>query len=86
MQACACSQLCSTNSLRTSTDDIKPLRLITAIKTPYLPDGRFDLEAYDSLVNMQNEDGADDVIVGGTTGKGQLMSWDEKKVTQSLQI
>nr|GFA31027.1 4-hydroxy-tetrahydrodipicolinate synthase, chloroplastic-like [Tanacetum cinerariifolium] len=32
---------------------------------------------YDSLVNMQIEDGADGVIVGGTTGEGQLMSWDE---------
>lgn len=63
--------------IRTSTDDIKSLRLITAIKTPYLPDGRFDLEAYDDLVNMQIEGGADGVIVGGTTGEGQLMSWDE---------
>ncbi|GJV88662.1 4-hydroxy-tetrahydrodipicolinate synthase, chloroplastic-like protein [Tanacetum coccineum] len=61
----------------TSTDEIKSLRLITAIKTPYLPDGRFDLEAYDALVNMQIQDGADGVIVGGTTGEGQLMSWDE---------
>ncbi|XP_038898920.1 4-hydroxy-tetrahydrodipicolinate synthase, chloroplastic-like [Benincasa hispida] len=62
---------------RTSADDIKSLRLVTAIKTPYLPDGRFDLEAYDALVNRQIENGADGVIVGGTTGEGQLMSWDE---------
>ncbi|CAA3003387.1 4-hydroxy-tetrahydrodipicolinate synthase, chloroplastic-like [Olea europaea var. sylvestris] len=62
---------------RTNTEDIKSLRLITAIKTPYLPDGRFDLEAYDALVNMQIEHGAEGVIVGGTTGEGQLMSWDE---------
>ncbi|XP_010544660.1 PREDICTED: 4-hydroxy-tetrahydrodipicolinate synthase 2, chloroplastic [Tarenaya hassleriana] len=62
---------------RTNTDDIKSLRLITAIKTPYLPDGRFDLEAYDDLVNMQIENGVEGVIVGGTTGEGQLMSWDE---------
>ncbi|KAH7865087.1 hypothetical protein Vadar_002067 [Vaccinium darrowii] len=62
---------------RTSVEDIKSLRLITAIKTPYLPDGRFDLEAYDALVNMQIEHGAEAVIVGGTTGEGQLMSWDE---------
>ncbi|XP_065856770.1 4-hydroxy-tetrahydrodipicolinate synthase, chloroplastic-like [Euphorbia lathyris] len=62
---------------RTSSEDIKSLRLITAIKTPYLPDGRFDLEAYDALVNMQIVDGAEGVIVGGTTGEGQLMSWDE---------
>ncbi|CAL0306153.1 unnamed protein product [Lupinus luteus] len=62
---------------RTSTDDIKCLRLITAIKTPYLPDGRFDLEAYDDLVNTQIEHGVEGIIVGGTTGEGQLMSWDE---------
>ncbi|XP_076917520.1 4-hydroxy-tetrahydrodipicolinate synthase, chloroplastic-like isoform X2 [Bidens hawaiensis] len=62
---------------RTSTDEIKSLRLITAIKTPYLPDGRFDLEAYDALVHMQIEQGVEGVIVGGTTGEGHLMSWDE---------
>ncbi|XP_044484545.1 4-hydroxy-tetrahydrodipicolinate synthase, chloroplastic-like [Mangifera indica] len=62
---------------RTSTEDTKSLRLITAIKTPYLPDGRFDLEAYDDLVNKQMENGAEGLIVGGTTGEGQLMSWDE---------
>lgn len=62
---------------RTSTEEIKSLRLITAIKTPYLPDGRFDLEAYDALVNVQIKNGAEGVIVGGTTGEGQLMSWDE---------
>ncbi|XP_057993755.1 4-hydroxy-tetrahydrodipicolinate synthase, chloroplastic-like [Hevea brasiliensis] len=62
---------------RTSPEDIKSLRLIKAIKTPYLPDGRFDLEAYDVLVNMQIVNGAEGVIVGGTTGEGQLMSWDE---------
>ncbi|CAH9146421.1 unnamed protein product [Cuscuta epithymum] len=62
---------------RTYAEDIKALRLVTAIKTPYLPDGRFDLEAYDALVNMQIERGVEGVIVGGTTGEGQLMSWDE---------
>ncbi|XP_051134245.1 4-hydroxy-tetrahydrodipicolinate synthase, chloroplastic-like [Andrographis paniculata] len=62
---------------RTNADEIKSLRLITAIKTPYLPDGRFDLEAYDALVNLQIKGGAEGVIVGGTTGEGQLMSWDE---------
>ncbi|KAK9266114.1 hypothetical protein L1049_010761 [Liquidambar formosana] len=62
---------------RTSAEDIKSVRLITAIKTPYLPDGRFDLEAYDALVNMQIVKGAEGVIVGGTTGEGHLMSWDE---------
>lgn len=62
---------------RTFSEDIKSIRLITAIKTPYLPDGRFDLEAYDTLVHLQIENGVEGVIVGGTTGEGQLMSWDE---------
>eukprot|EP00262_Sarcandra_glabra_P016477 TRINITY_DN5389_c0_g1_i1.p1 TRINITY_DN5389_c0_g1~~TRINITY_DN5389_c0_g1_i1.p1 ORF type:complete len:368 (-),score=52.96 TRINITY_DN5389_c0_g1_i1:725-1828(-) len=62
---------------RTSVEDIKKLRLITAIKTPYLPDGRFDLEAYDVLMHTQILYGAEGVIVGGTTGEGHLMSWDE---------
>ncbi|KAL5727967.1 4-hydroxy-tetrahydrodipicolinate synthase [Ranunculus cassubicifolius] len=62
---------------RTSSEDIKALRLVTAIKTPYLPDGRFDLEAYDALMHMQIVNGAEGVIVGGTTGEGHLMSWDE---------
>ncbi|CAN6836859.1 unnamed protein product [Brassica oleracea] len=62
---------------RTNTEDIRSLKVITAIKTPYLPDGRFDLEAYDELVNTQIIKGAEGVIVGGTTGEGQLMSWDE---------
>ncbi|KAJ1689784.1 hypothetical protein LUZ63_013939 [Rhynchospora breviuscula] len=62
---------------RTTVDDIRALRLITAIKTPYLPDGRFDLEAYDRLMHMQVAGGAEGVIVGGTTGEGHLMSWDE---------
>ncbi|XP_074350627.1 4-hydroxy-tetrahydrodipicolinate synthase, chloroplastic-like isoform X1 [Apium graveolens] len=38
---------------------------------------RFDLEAYDALVNMQIEHGVEGVILGGTTGEVQLMSWDE---------
>ncbi|ONK56279.1 uncharacterized protein A4U43_C10F5960 [Asparagus officinalis] len=62
---------------RTVTSDIQKLRLITAIKTPYLPDGRFDLQAYDSLIHTQIENGVEGVIVGGTTGEGHLMSWDE---------
>ncbi|GJP38567.1 hypothetical protein CLOM_g23008 [Closterium sp. NIES-68] len=58
-------------------EQIKALSLITAIKTPYLPDGRFDLDAYDELVHHQMECGAEGLIVGGTTGEGHLMSWDE---------
>jgi hypothetical protein len=47
------------------------------VKTPYLPNGKFDLKAYDALLNHQIENGVGGVIVGGTTGEGHLMSWDE---------
>mgnify|MGYP000633244002 FL=1 len=68
---------CSCHTCSTPVEDIRKLRLITAIKTPYLPDGRFDLEAYDELIHVQIKNGVEGVIVGGTTGEGQLMSWDE---------
>jgi hypothetical protein len=50
---------------------------VTAIKTPYLPDGRVDLFSYDCLVEQQIAAGVEGLIVGGTTGEGHLMSWDE---------
>lgn len=56
---------------------MKKLSLITAIKTPYLPNGKFDLEAYDAMVENQIQNGVEGLIVGGTTGEGQLMGWDE---------
>ena len=56
---------------------LHPPSLITAIKTPYLPNGKIDLDAYDELVRRQCVAGVDGLVVGGTTGEGQLMSWDE---------
>ena len=56
---------------------LKSTALITAIKTPYLPNGKFDLVAYDKLLDDQIKNGVGGVIVGGTTGEGHLMSWDE---------
>ena len=35
------------------------------------------MDAYDRLVHHQIESGVEGLIVGGTTGEGQLMSWDE---------
>lgn len=52
--------------------------MITAVKTPYLPNGQIDLEAYDNLVKMQIENGAEGILVAGTTGEGQLMSIEDK--------
>lgn len=51
--------------------------LITAIKTPYLANGGLDLETYDILVERQIAAGVDGIIVGGTTGEGHLLSWEE---------
>jgi 4-hydroxy-tetrahydrodipicolinate synthase len=56
---------------------IKQASLITAIKTPYTLNGDIDLETYDRLVEMQINAGVDGIIVGGTTGEGQLMNWEE---------
>ncbi|KAJ1413654.1 Schiff base-forming aldolase, active site [Sesbania bispinosa] len=68
----------SQQKMRTSIEDIRSLRLITAVKTPYLPNGQIDLEAYDNLVNMQIAHGVDGILVAGTTGEGQLMSLNDK--------
>ncbi|CAD7701536.1 unnamed protein product [Ostreobium quekettii] len=56
---------------------IRKAALLTAIKTPYLPSGKCDLVAFDAMVRAQVEAGVDGVIIGGTTGEGHLMSWDE---------
>ncbi|MBD1583094.1 4-hydroxy-tetrahydrodipicolinate synthase [Pseudoalteromonas sp. S16_S37] len=56
---------------------IKQASLITAIKTPYNVNGEIDLDTYDELVEAQIAGGVDGVIVGGTTGEGQLMNWEE---------
>jgi 4-hydroxy-tetrahydrodipicolinate synthase len=60
-----------------SVEHIKTLRLMTAIKTPYKADGNIDLAAYDKHVEHQIANGVEGLIVGGTTGEGHLLSWDE---------
>lgn len=57
--------------------NIQEASLLTAIKTPYLENGKFDLDAFDRLAEKQIEAGVQGLIVGGTTGEGQLMEWDE---------
>jgi 4-hydroxy-tetrahydrodipicolinate synthase len=56
---------------------LRQVRVITAVKTPYLEDGNIDIEAYDKLVEHQIANGVEGIIVGGTTGEGHLFSWDE---------
>ncbi|WP_273050594.1 dihydrodipicolinate synthase family protein, partial [Pseudoalteromonas sp.] len=58
-------------------EQIKQASLITAIKTPYLANGEIDLVKYDELVEIQIAADVDGIVVGGTTGEGQLMNWEE---------
>ncbi|GLX77053.1 4-hydroxy-tetrahydrodipicolinate synthase [Thalassotalea insulae] len=57
--------------------DLRSASLITAIKTPYDANGNIDLATYDKLVNEQINAGVDGIVVGGTTGEGHLLSWEE---------
>jgi len=57
--------------------NIKAASLITAIKTPYNSQGEIDLVTYDQLVAEQIAAGVDGIVVGGTTGEGHLLSWEE---------
>ena len=54
--------------------------LITAIKTPYTEKGDVCLKTYDFLIEQQISAGVDGIIVGGTTGEGHLLSWEEHLV------
>ncbi len=56
---------------------LKAASLITAIKTPYNLKGDVDLATYDALVAEQIAAGVDGIVVGGTTGEGHLLSWEE---------
>jgi 4-hydroxy-tetrahydrodipicolinate synthase len=60
-----------------ATQKVKQLRLMTAIKTPYKQDGSIDLPAFDKHTEHQIRNGVEGLIIGGTTGEGHLLSWDE---------
>ena len=51
--------------------------LMTAIKTPYTEKGEVCLKTYDFLIAQQISAGVEGIIVGGTTGEGHLLSWEE---------
>ena len=56
---------------------IKAASLITAIKTPFNAKGDIDFNSYDQLVAEQVKAGVDGIVVGGTTGEGHLLTWEE---------
>ena len=57
---------------RSTLEALQSARTVTAVKTPYLENGRIDLESFDRLVEQQALGGVEGVIVGGTTGEGQV--------------
>merc|ERR1711865_1316128 len=63
-----------------ATKKIQELRLMCAIKTPYLSDGSIDLAAYDKHAEYLISNGVEALIIGGTTGEGHLFSWEEHLV------
>ena len=77
VKAVSAPETVSTTDRSHSIDAIKKSSLITAVKTPYLETGRFDVDAFDAIVEAQIQNGVEGLIIGGTTGEGHLMSWDE---------
>lgn len=55
----------------------------TAIITPFTKD-KIDYEEFEKLINFQIENGADSIIVCGTTGESSTMTLEEKKQTISF--
>jgi 4-hydroxy-tetrahydrodipicolinate synthase len=52
--------------------------ILTAIVTPFKPDGSLDLEAFRRLARHLVENGSDGLVVTGTTGESPTLSDDER--------
>lgn len=55
-----------------------PLRLITAMVTPFTPDLELDIKSSRALATRLVEEGSDGIVVAGTTGESPTLSPDEK--------
>ncbi len=53
-------------------------RVLTAMVTPFHPDGSLDVGRAEELANLLVENGNDGVVVGGTTGESPTLNHDEK--------
>ena len=62
-----------------SVDAIRATRLITAIKTPYLPNGKVDLASFDGLVERQIEGGPWGKDVGATSVQSEGLDDEESR-------
>ncbi len=54
-------------------------RIITAMVTPFGPDGQVNLEVARDLARHLFDHGSDGIVVCGTTGEGPTVSDDEKR-------
>ncbi len=52
--------------------------VLTAVVTPFRPDGAVDLESFRALCRFLVENGSDGVVVTGTTGEAPTLSDDER--------
>ena len=55
----------------------------TAIITPFTNDG-INFDEFEKLINFQINNGADSIIVCGTTGESSTMTLEEKRLQLSL--
>jgi 4-hydroxy-tetrahydrodipicolinate synthase len=53
-------------------------KILTAIVTPFRPDGAVDYDAFRRLARFLVENGSDGLVVAGTTGEGPVLTDDEK--------
>ena len=52
--------------------------VLTAIVTPFRPDGSIDLDAFRSLAGFLLDNGSDGIVVAGTTGEAPTLSDEER--------
>lgn len=53
-------------------------KLMTALVTPFTPEGKVDEKALKALINKQLEGGVDGLVLFGTTGEGFSLNLDER--------
>src|ERR1700677_4809867 len=53
-------------------------RLLTAMVTPFSPDGSIDYDVASKLAQFLVAEGSDGLVVGGSTGEGSSLSDEEK--------
>lgn len=55
----------------------KEMKIITALVTPFNPDLSINYHMVDQLIERQIAEGADGIVIGGTTGEAHLLDKQE---------